>query len=297
MRRAWLLNLDADDELSGHSLSAHAQSTLAPLQTLVAKTLLIEDDVLLEQSDSPLPDAARTGLEVWCWAATPRARRLIKQRKLRGSMVPPWSVTHRAMRRDYAAKLGPTTVPKWWLCDLAAVQQWLARPASEYGSADSSWRLSRMHTASGRGHRVAREFAAVERWVRHTLARDGCVELSPLLSIAQEFALHGWIDRDGECTLGEPTTQQVASGQWTGSRLSYRDELSAVERSELYFAANHAAKLLSDDGYWGAFALDAMRFVHPQRGTLWCPCSELNTRFTMGWATGMADRRPDYHGR
>ena len=43
-------------------------------------------------------------------------------------------------------------------------------------------------------------------------------------------------------------------------------------------------------GYFGPFGIDAYRYADAHGRTRWNPCGELNARYTMGYALGMADR-------
>lgn len=287
--RAWWLNLDADDELSGLNVPKSTERVIESRRKELATSLLIHDDVLLAE-ELPMEPSQLVG---WSWCATAKARRALKTMGIAMAQVPPLSVIQTVTRRDFSERLSETSLRTTFVRDERALRELI----SQFTANREQCRLSRMHTASGRGHQVIDHWEACERWCRHVLASDGCVEIAPQVKVLQEFALHGWIARDGRCTLGEPTTQHTLHSQWVSTVRAPSDELTSHERTQLTLAAQQAATALWDSGYFGAFGIDAFRYVNSQQKIEFCARRELNARFTMGWSVGMGDRRPDYELR
>ncbi len=298
LTRAWILNLDADDELGANTPKQSALVALDAMREELARTLLVGTDVLVDaETSSPLDG---NHLQGWAWCATPKARARFKSLDISLVASPSVAVLRRVLRRDFAPLVGADNPGRCYVRSLAELKTLMDSKATkdtETRSSVANWRLSRMHTASGRGHRIADNFQPIERWAARVLQHDGCVELAPWVEITQEFALHGWLDREQRCTLGEPTTQNVERAQWLSSRRANRDELSADEHMALTEAARQAGAALLRAGYWGAFGVDAFRYLDASGTSQFCALGELNARFTMGWAIGMGDRRPDYSTR
>ena len=58
------------------------------------------------------------------------------------------------------------------------------------------------------------------------------------------------------------------------------------------YAARTAAESLRSIGYFGPFGIDAFVF-RSERGEHLNPLSDLNARFTLGWSTGMGEKREE----
>ena len=156
------------------------------------------------------------------------------------------------------------------------------------------WLLKRPLAFAGRGRRrVARGVlvAADASWVRASFARGEGLQVEPWVDRAGDFALHGFVARDGAVTLGDPTRQECdETGAWKASART--DDLDAAELDALTRSATRAANALTAAGYFGPFGVDAFRWRHGAH-VVWNSQCELNARYSMGWATGMGSRRPD----
>jgi hypothetical protein len=68
--------------------------------------------------------------------------------------------------------------------------------------------------------------------------------------------------------------------------------MTGAEHEALLEAAHGAAAALAAAGYFGPFGVDAYRYA--AAGVMaYNPRSEINARYSMGWAVGMGDLRPD----
>ena len=118
--------------------------------------------------------------------------------------------------------------------------------------------------------------------------------VEPCVVRAIDAALHGFISASGQLTLGEPTVQSIAtSGAWLGSARAGPLDLSPDEHRALLDAAEAAAGALVSAGYFGPFGIDAFRWIDAYGVPQFHPRCEINARYSMGWAIGMGDRRPD----
>ena len=78
-------------------------------------------------------------------------------------------------------------------------------------------------------------------------------------------------------------------GAWQGTELAADADVEPGLRAELV----RVAEALRGAGYFGPFGIDAFTWegeggtVHLHRR------SEINARYSMGWAVGMGDARPD----
>ena len=118
-------------------------------------------------------------------------------------------------------------------------------------------------------------------------------QLDAMLDRSLDAAIHGFIDRGGALTRGEPTIAEVSGGgSFLGSRRD-RGELSEAERRALVNEAERVGSALCASGYFGPFGVDAFRFRDADGRDAFLPRCEINARYTMGWAAGMGDSRPD----
>ena len=125
----------------------------------------------------------------------------------------------------------------------------------------------------------------------------GCgLMVEPFVAIDQEFALHSWLGKDGECLTGQPTrliTDEL--GAWLGNEPD--PTLHDQERAQLHDAHAAAARALSAAGFFGPFATDAFRYRTADGREHFHALSELNARYSMGFFVGLADRLEEWARR
>jgi hypothetical protein len=279
--RAWVLNLDADEELArprGYQPRAAVRARVSLLSERL-EGLVPADDMRVTERSSP---GCARGCEGRVWCATPRALALLERAGASLPRVPPFEVVRRVNDRAFHAALGQTL-------ERAAY----VRERDELSVSGGSWLLKRAHSMSGRGRR--RVTGAIdddlERWIAASL-RLGGLQVEPWVDRTADFSLHGFVADDGACTLGEPCMQEVsARGEWQRTR-RVEDELASDEVRALSCEAERCARALHAAGYFGPFGIDAYRY-RAADGVRFNPRSEVNARYTMGWAIGMGERRPD----
>ena len=151
----------------------------------------------------------------------------------------------------------------------------------------TDWLLKRPFGFSGKGRRRSlggHVDADLARWVDASLKKDG-LQVEPLVERSADFALHGFVDKAG-WHLGSPCGQVVANdGSWIETTPDAH--VSASERDSFMASGELIAEALRAAGYFGPFGVDAYRHAEGFN-----PRSDINARYTMGWAVGMVDR-PD----
>ena len=265
--RAWVLNLDSDQEL------AHGKGFTAPraLQRLlhdharsVASTLP-DGDVWTEGEGDP------RGLPGECWCPTPRALARLTAAGATLPNAPSFETLRRVNGRSFASAIH--ALPG-------------ERPIGDEQTASrvltcGRWMLHREHTFAGRGHRFVDGPPSSQdmAWIRKGL-EVGPLHAAPRMAVELEVALHGHLSLHG-LERGVVTIQRIAHGQWRESERA-PGVLSAAEGRALEETFERVAGALEAAGYRGPFGIDAFR--HAQG---FHPLSEINARYSMGYRTGM----------
>lgn len=282
--RVWLLNLDAERELSSsgsYQTPQRLAATLQPWAERAARSLLAEGDVLLEQWHPGLPGAA--GAEGACWSPTPSALARLSKAGVPLPPCPPVEVLRRVCHRQFYVGLGGGAPGACFLTSAELLEQTLAARGG------APWLFKRPFGFAGRGQRRmgATLSADDRRWLADSL-RLGGVLAEPWLELERELSLHGYISPDGSVRLGRVCTQRTDVWRaWLSSELLGPDELSQAQRREIFESAERAAEALSRAGYFGPFGIDAYTWRAAGGQTLLNPLGELNARYTMGYGVGM----------
>jgi phosphoribosylaminoimidazole carboxylase (NCAIR synthetase) len=159
-------------------------------------------------------------------------------------------------------------------------------------SKEGWWLFKRALGYAGRGRKKFRPSELDRAWIDASLRTGDGLQVEPLVDRVIDCALHGFVDEAGKCTLGQPTIQELDSGgAWISTHVA-TSELTPEERSTLQLEAEETARALHNEGYFGPFGIDAFRW-RDQRGDHFQPRCEVNARYSMGWAIGMGDARPD----
>lgn len=286
-RRAWVLNLDAEHELFEPAGYKGPFSAIAERPDLVPRLagLVPDGDVIL---DGAGPDA--TGLEGRAWSPTPRALAALEDRGAKPPVAPPPQVLRRAMSRALCSEIGLTLPGAVFTAD---VDEALGRVEEPIPS--GRWLLRRPWGFAGRGRLAVACGLAEDRARRFVerAAREGGVLVEPLVERRGDFALHAFLGKDGALIRGEPCETVVnRGGAWSASARADPDALTATERGELQASLHRVAAALRGLGYFGPLGIDAFRYAWGGE-TRFNPRCDVNPRYSMGWAIGMGDRRPD----
>lgn len=298
--RAWVLNLDADDELArtgGHTPNAAARRRMQTMAATVAATLVPPDDVWWVPGD-PAPAAAR-GRPGVAWCPTPRALSALSEAgAVPPADAPPLAVLRAANHRALAHRWFPEDLPGarlTWSVDeaLAAVA---APPPRETGSTD--WLLKRAHGHAGRGRRrvtCGRLDESDRRWVAASFARGldaPALVVEPWVSRLADHSVQGWRDPgDPVPRLGPLCRQAVGDdGRWLRTWVLAEGERDPALAAALEAAGQRAANALADIGYHGPFGIDAFLWRDLDGLPRLRRCTDLNARYTTGWGIGPPER-------
>lgn len=299
-KRAWILNLEADEELArpaGYTPKAAAVARARALATHLAALLGPEDVLVWPDDPAALPYA---GAEGRAWCPTPRALRALRRAGAEPAPAPPLAVLRRVNHRRFCAELGQPLPGARFVETLAELTETIAGP-----SPTGQWILKRPFAFSGRGRmRVAQGALdpAALPWIAASLSGDtGAPEgaspglqVEPWVERSGDFSVHGHLTQAGALVLGAPCAQRCDErGAWQETRRAEPGELTPAEARALLDAARAAAEALTAAGYFGPFGVDAFRWIDAGASARFNPRCEINARYTMGWAIGMGPCRPD----
>jgi hypothetical protein len=286
IERAWILNLDAEDEVFRPATYPGPYGALASRPDLAAKL-----GGLISQGDTVLrPDSRVPGAIGHSWCPTPRAVDALRRAGASPAPAPALDVLRTVLCRGFGAVVGLTLEGAVWTDDVTVALDRVASAAPE-----GRWLLRRPWGFAGRGRLIATAGVATQaaRTFIERATTDGGVLVEPWVRRTLDVSLHGWLSDDGELTAGEPCVSLVnEGGVWSGSRQATLAELTDEERQALDQALRTAAAALRDAGYFGPFGIDAFRYADADQ-LRFNPRCEINARYCMGWATGMGQRRPD----
>jgi hypothetical protein len=279
---AWVLNLDAELEL------ARGRPGYVPQHKLLAQLrehgrgslrLLGPGDILVEERARGA-DPALVG-RAWC--PTPLALAKLRAFGATPEPSPEPSVLRRVNHRLFAHELGGGLPEQVYV-------QSREQLSSKLGDYAERWLLKRPLSFAGRGQlRVIGPLTDKQwTWVDASLKRDGLL-LEPLVQPTLELSLHGFVWPDARYRIGRICVQAVSTrGAFQDVRLAEPGELAPGEAAALQERADAAARALAAAGYFGPFGVDGYRYVwHDRYG--FCALSELNARYTLGFATGFPE--------
>jgi len=276
MTRVWLMNLTAELELEspGSSPPRAARRAAARFAARAAAALVPEGDLIWD-GEAPLE---RADVEGRSFSPTPRALKAFAGTGVATPPAPSVDILRAANDRAFCADLGQT---------LPGAHDIRSREELRLG--DGEWLLKRAFGFAGRGQHFVRVplTEADERWLAKSLTLAG-VQVEPRVLIDLEVGTPGFI-RTGEVLVGQPVEQLCEGGVWRESRPGPVD----VPTGDLRESARHAGEALRELGYFGPFGVDAYRCtLRSLDEARWNLRSEINARYTMGWALGW-QRRPD----
>lgn len=291
-RRAWVLNLDADLELGagdGYQPTRAVRAAMALHARVLAASLLDPGDVVVD--DESAAGVAR-GLPGRAFCPTPRAIRTLVRAGAIPEPYPDVAILRRVNSRAFASALGSTLPDAAFVTDAAEAWDRLAAPPP----VGDGWRVKHAFGMAGRNQRRidgAHRTAADEAFVRSGLARGG-VQIEPNVAVEEEYAQHGLVAADGSVRLGVAVRQRCdARGAWVASDPAVWDHAGGADSPVrdlvapgLPSEARRVAAALHREGYTGPFGVDAYTY-RDRSGTLCLqPRSEINARYTMGFAAG-----------
>ena len=295
--RLWFLNFDADDELSrpaGYRTPRAVLARFAELSLRVEGLVPAGDRILAEWQEARTSTAARPVdgeiVEGHTFCPTPRAIAALRREGATPVAAPSLDVLCRVNHRAFCASLGQTLADAQFVRTREELEATLSRRRGP-------WILKRAFGYAGKGRALLRG-GALEDWsaafARISLESGEGLQVEPWVDRRLDVGLHGFLSRRGELTLGDPTRVTVdARGTWQKSEVLRGDCLSTSDRAALSVEAHSVAAALAQAGYFGPFGIDAFTYADEHGAMRFNPRSEINARYSMGWAIGMGSRRPD----
>lgn len=282
---AWLLNLDADEELADparYRPDPRVQARIAALSRRMTLLLRPSDHVIAE--DAP-PAHARVLAFCPTGAAIERLRAL--------GLTPPEAPSVEVLRavnsRAFCASLGQTLPAAAYVHDMDELLATLRG-----GSPTGHFVLKRPFGFAGRERRLAQRGEldpSTRGFAARTFARGEGLQVEPWLERTRDVALHGYLTRDGALHVGPLVAQHCdRMGRWERSTLAAPDTLAPLHQEALHEELERTAEALRAAGYFGPFGLDAFTYVREDGGVGFQPRSEINARFTMGYPRELLER-------
>jgi hypothetical protein len=291
-RRLWLFNLDAELELAragGPYQTPHRVArALAPMLERARALMAPGDeslDPLAPMRPAPTqPARAEMSRErrLGCaWCPTPSALDRLSRAGAQLAPSPSLEVLRRVNHRRFAIELGGGAPGARFVSDDSGLVEVLAEPSK-------AWLFKRAFGFAGRGQRriIGVPSADDRRWLSDSLRLGGFVA-EPWLDLVREVGVHGLIDASGRFVLGRVCVQETNEYRaWASTRLAGPDDLSPLQMSQLRARAESVAAALIAARYFGPFGIDAYLFRTPAGAVELNPLSELNARYSMGFAIG-----------
>jgi hypothetical protein len=222
-RVAWLLNLDADEELADprhYRPTPALEARIAALRTRM--TMLLRPDDLVLPEDAALA----TGLAVLPFCPTPCAHERLEALGLRPFLPVPLDVLRKANSRAFSASLGQTLPHATYVRDMPALEEAIRAPSPR-----DAFLLKRDFSFAGRERRQARKGeldASTRGFAARSFARGEGLQVEPWLELSAEFALHGFLCADGRYLRGRPVAQQCdGQGRWLSSQIALEGPVRA----------------------------------------------------------------------
>jgi hypothetical protein len=283
---AWVLNLDADLELGTGQAYTPRKGVKLAVKThaqRLAISLLAPGDVVVDESSH---SRSARGLLGRAFCPTPRALDALRRAGAHPEPHPPSEVLRRVNSRAFAASLGPTMPDAAFVTDLEVARAMLERRPA----VGSAWRVKHAFGMSGRNQRVVGSSRLTDSdlsFLRTGLIRGG-VQLEPDVAIADEYAVHGLIAQDGSFRIGALVRQRCnLRGAWVSTeRIDSRQERLGDIFARMEREADLVAVALVRAGYFGPFGVDAYCYRDRDAKIHLQPRSEINARYTMGFAVG-----------
>ena len=290
-RIAWLLNLDATDELAGPARAARTKLDAARVRELrsLFHDLVAPTDIILD-AGTPLSaaDLADPSLLAQAFCPTPSALAAITASGLLAPPAPSLEVLRRVSDRGFCAELGHTLPGAAFAREMQTLERCLSHP---------SWTgthvVKRAFSFAGRHQRRVRDGwldESTRGFCARSFARGQGVQVEPWVQRVGDFSLHGYLSRSGTLLLGQAREQRCdAMGRFIGMT-GQPAQLADDERAALVAELERAGKALHAAGYFGPFGIDGFRYVGPDGAARFNPRCEVNARFTMGYPRELLER-------
>lgn len=289
-RIAWVLNLDADLELAAASDYTPPKRVLEATRQMVpalAAALLADGDLLVDETSAK---GAARGMVGRAFCPTPRAVALLERAGAEVEPHPSLAVLRKVNARAFCAALGPTMPGASFVDDVTEAMDRIATPPP----VGDGWRVKRNFGMTGRRQRIVKPGAPIVADVAFIEGgvAEGGVQIEPNVSIAAEYAIHGFLRQNGELKAGRLVVQECDSlGRWVATRplsgAPAAAEAIGVE-ARMLDEGRTVARALVEAGYFGPFGVDGYSYASADGELSLQTRSEINARYTMGYPVGMA---------
>lgn len=290
MTFVWILNLGAERELEGRPLNARMKARLVEARRTVSASLLGPGDLELRDSDDKCAaevsalNPAKHKLAARAFCPTPSAVHQFSELGL-ALDAPAVETLQKANSRAFSAAHTDLEGGRFFGAG-SSVDDVLKR------ASESRVLLKANLSFAGSGQRrIDGAITAGDKaWIKRQLsASTGGVCAEPFLTLLREAGTPAFVSKSGEVTLGHPVEQWCEHGRWLRSKRMASEPIT----STLKEAAWNIGHALSELGYFGPYNVDA--HLSKERG--WTTVSEVNARYSMGWAMGFSHvplaERPD----
>jgi len=281
-RRLWVFNLDAEDELARPGSMTPSASLRGRFEELAQRSrLMAPGDARLDEFAAY--DPAWRGATGVAWCPTPRALRALSRAGAVVPEAPSADVLRAANHRRLTAGRVEELPGARYVYTRAEYEETVAR-----GSVTGAWLLKRAYSYNGRARcrwREGVDDAHVARWVHAALATGEGLQVEPEVTRTLDVALHGELTRGGDVRWGALTEQRCDGfGAWASTERAATGTLTEAESRVMDVAMEAVVEALRAVGYWGPLGVDGYRWTGG-----FVPCCDVNARYTMGWAVGMAE--------
>lgn len=286
-RIAWVLNLGAEIELEDprREASRAVRERRQELHVHLGSLVRPGDVVIAEEA----PAGIAQGAMGRAWLPTPRALVALARAGAKAAPAPAYEVLRAVNDRRFSLALGATLPGQRCVTTIEEVAAAVSGPGN--------WLLKRPHGFAGRGRRRVRAdevLGAARGWIEASLRSCGALVAEPWVNREADFGQHGYLTASGALVLGAPTRQEMApEGAWLRSTPVCPGDMGREEAALLAEAVQKAGEALHAAGYFGPFGVDAFRWRDEQGRLAFNPRCEINARYSMGWAVGMGEKRPD----
>lgn len=283
LRRAWVLNFDAEFELESgprYTPTENMRARNVELARRFRTTLPPTDIVIAPALDSCPVDCRSSEPQIRgvAWCPTPRALDILRRAELPLPHAPSFEALRRVHDREFA----------WSLADdelggalrgttLEEIEAHVANPGPT-----GEWLLKRAFGVAGRGQRPLHggKLTAPDRaWILASLRRAP-LYVEPRVHITRELSVHAWARERTEIrSIRE--TRVGPNRAWIDSERALR--LDAALEYALVTTGERAGAALIAAGYHGPFGIDAYEWRTRTGTTALRALSEINPRYCMGW--------------
>jgi hypothetical protein len=284
---AWVLNLDADLELevgAGYSPTESIRKATALHAKRLVSAFVREGDVIVNDES---PEGSAEGFVGRAFCPTPRAIRALRRAGATPAPHPSFEILRRVASRAFSMAMGPTLPGS----ELVLSRERAVEKVRERPPVGNGWRCKPLFGMAGRHQRVispgelaGHDLAHVQRGVG-----AGGLVIEPQVELVAEYAMHGLLAEAGSLQVGVRVRQRCdARGGWVSSERVKMDgeEVRDVD-TRLRQEVSRVAKALHLAGYFGPFGIDAFVYRGQDGEPVLQPRSEVNARYTMGFAVGV----------